>query len=69
MTASRWIKYLLSVVLGNGIYFALYPHLPAGARHRFNQVDIGILVDLWFCLLVYGLLELASLVRRWRDRT
>jgi hypothetical protein len=69
MTASRWIKYLVSVGLGNGVYFALYPHLPAAARHQFNRVDVGILVDLWFCLLVYGLLELTSLVRRWRDRT
>jgi hypothetical protein len=63
MTASRWVKYLLSVVLGNGLYFVLYPHLPAAARHQFNRVDLGIFVDLWFCLLVYGLLELVALLR------
>ncbi|MGH9405751.1 MAG: hypothetical protein ACRD3D_07950 [Terriglobia bacterium] len=54
----RWIKYLSAVVVGNILYFELSPFLPPRARHR-NLLDWGTFVDLWFCLLVYGVIELA----------
>ena len=54
----RWIKYLASVVLGNILYFKLCPFLPPAARHH-QVLDWGTLVDLWFCLFVYGNIELA----------
>jgi hypothetical protein len=66
MTASRWVKYLVSVVVGNILYFSFLPHLPPAARHHSNQPDVGIIVDLWFCLLVYGILELG--VTAWNRR-
>lgn len=65
-TAQRWIKSLLAVVLGNALYFSLSPHLPRAARHQPFQPDLGVLVDLWFCLFVYGLLELGGFLRRRR---
>jgi len=65
--AARWIKSLIAVVVGNALYFSLSPHLPPAARHQPFQLDVGILVDLWFCLCVYGLLELAALLRRRRS--
>lgn len=63
--AKRWIKYLVAIVMGNLIYFALTPYLPPGARHHPYRADIGLFVDLWFCVAVYGLIELLLfLVRR-----
>ena len=59
----KWIKYLVAILMGNGLYFALYPHLPPAARHRPFRLDLGTLVDFWFCLLVYGILELAAFLR------
>lgn len=56
----KWIKCLVAVLLGNALYFALYPHLPLTARHRSGRLDLGTVVDFWFCLLVYGLLELGA---------
>lgn len=62
--AQRWLKSFLAVMLGNGLYFSLSPHLPPAARHQPFEMDIGILVDLWFCLVVYGVLDLANLLHK-----
>ncbi|MBI1941085.1 MAG: hypothetical protein HYS33_06225 [Acidobacteria bacterium] len=63
-TTARWIKYLVAVVFGNALYFSLAPHLPPAARHEPFQIDLGVLVDFWLCLVVYGLIELAAYLRR-----
>lgn len=60
-SASRWIKYLAAVVIGNVLYLRLVRYLPPGARHH-QLVDWGTFVDLWFCVFVYGLIELALLL-------
>jgi hypothetical protein len=67
-TSARWIKSLIAVVLGNALYFSLAPHMPPAARHEPFQLDLGVLIDLWFCLVVYGLIELVVHTRRrwWR---
>jgi hypothetical protein len=57
------LQMLLAIILGNVVYFLLLPHLPPAARrHRF-QLDLGTIVDFWFCLVIYGLIRT---VRRWR---
>jgi hypothetical protein len=57
----KYLKYLLAILLGNGLYFALNPHLPPPARYDPSRIiDLGTVVDFWFCLLVYGLLELGA---------
>ncbi len=70
--SAKWAKYLLAIVLGNGLYFALNPHLPPPARYNASQfINLGTVVDFWFCLLVYGLLELGRFLqsrRRPQDR-
>jgi len=63
-TAQRWIKSLIAVLLGNGLYFSLSPYLPVSARHQPMRLDLGILVDFWFCLVVYGVLDLAQQFRQ-----
>ncbi len=62
-TAQRWIKSLVAILLGNGLYFAVSPHLPPAARHHTFRFDLGTLVDFWFCLLVYGILDLVAFFR------
>jgi hypothetical protein len=52
-----------AVVLGNVAYFILAPSLPTMARHRPLHLDLGMLVDFWFCLVAYGLIRTA---RKWR---
>jgi hypothetical protein len=45
---------LLSIVAGNILYFSLHGYLPEAAQHQPYLWDWGLLVDLWFCVAVYG---------------
>lgn len=67
-TAKRWIKYLIAIVAGNLIYLFTAPQLPPAARHHPYRADIGLFVDLWFCVAVYGLIELLVFLARRRGR-
>jgi hypothetical protein len=50
-------KTIVAVLGGNFVYYAiLYRRLPPRARHRRNQVDLGLVIDFWICLFIYGLL-------------
>jgi hypothetical protein len=60
---ANFLQALLAIVVGNVIYFYLVPSLPPAARHRPFHVDLGSVVDFWFCLVAYGLIRT---VRRWR---
>ena len=57
---TNWLKFLIAILLGNALYFSLAPRLPAAAQHHSWTVDLGTVVDFWFCLLVYGLMELGA---------
>ena len=63
-TPSKWLRYLLAIVLGNGLYFSLAPYFPLLAQHEPYQVDLGLVIDFWFCLGVYGMLESAAFLHR-----
>ncbi len=67
-TATRWMKYLAAILLGNALYFALSPYLPPSARHQSFRFDLGTIVDFWFCLFFYGVFELVSFLRNRRSR-
>jgi hypothetical protein len=56
------LEALLAVIVGNMAYFFLAPslHLP---RHRPFQLDWGLIVDFWFCVVAYGVIRTA---RRWK---
>ena len=61
MTPRRWIEYLVAILLGNGIYFAvLHPSLPAGLKHQPFQFDAGLVIDFVVCVLVYAAIRLGS---------
>ena len=63
------LKQLAAVVLGSLLYFfVLMPHLPPAARHEPYRLDLGLLIDAWICLVLYGLIELAIRWRRNRNR-
>jgi hypothetical protein len=60
-----FVQSLLAVLLGNAVYFLLMPSLPPAARHRLFQLDLGLLVDFWFCVVAFGLMKTAQW---WRHR-
>jgi len=43
---------------GNVIYFSVERFLPARGQHQLYQVDWGLAVDFWMCLLCYGVVRL-----------
>jgi len=57
------VQALLAVVLGNLVYFLLAPSLPPVAWHHPFRLDLGMMLDFWFCLVAYGLIRTA---RRWK---
>ncbi len=62
---SNFLKSLIAILIGNAVYFlVLSPHLPPSARHGINRIDLGLLVDFWVCVVVYGVIELT--LRAWR---
>jgi hypothetical protein len=62
---ANYLQSLLAVLLGNAAYYALMPSLPQAARHKLFQIDLGLLVDFWFCLVAFGLIRTAQW---WRHR-
>ena len=56
------LQALCAIILGNVAYFFLAKFLPL-PQHRPFQLDAGLLVDFWFCVVAYGLIRTA---RRWK---
>lgn len=59
----NFVQALAAVILGNVAYFLLAPTFPPVARHHPFHIDLGMLLDFWFCLVAYGLIRTA---RRWK---
>jgi hypothetical protein len=57
------VQALLAVVLGNVVYFLMAPSLPLVARHQPFRLDLGMVLDFWFCLVAYGVIRTA---RKWK---
>jgi hypothetical protein len=47
------------------MYFLVMPALPPAARHKLYRLDLGLLVDFWFCTVAFGLMKTAQW---WRHR-
>ena len=54
---SSFVHALIAVVGGNAAYFLLMPYLPPSARHVPFRIDVGLIVDFWFCLVVFGIVK------------
>lgn len=61
----NFVQSLLAVLLGNAAYYALMPSLSPAARHRLLHMDLGLVVDFWFCVVAFGLIRTAQW---WRHR-
>ena len=53
----NFVQSLIAVLAGNLVYFLLMPHLPPAARHIPPRLDLGVLVDFWFCLVFLGAIK------------
>lgn len=58
------LQALLAIILGNVVYFLLWPTLPPVARHHPFHLDLGVILDFCFCLVIYSFIRTAA--RRWR---
>jgi hypothetical protein len=61
---ANFLQALAAVLAGNAIYFLLMPYLPAAARHVPTRIDVGMLVDFWICLVVFGAIKTVAGRRR-----
>lgn len=62
---SNFAKSFVAVFTGNVIYFfLLMPILPRIGQHTPFHLDLGLLLDFWICLVIYGFLELISRRKR-----
>jgi len=57
MKQNFW-RSLVAVVAGNAIYFSLMRYLPPRGQHTPFQIDWGLAVDFWVCLVCYGLVRM-----------
>ena len=53
----NFVDSLIAVVAGNAVYFLLMPPLPESARHISPHLDLGLVVDFWFCLVMLGIVK------------
>ena len=50
-------KALLSILVGNLIYFWANPRLPYAMQHQPNSIDYGLGVDFLVCVVVYVIID------------
>jgi len=58
--AANFVQSLAAVLAGNAAYFLLTPFLPIAARHVPFQIDLGLVVDGFLCLVAWGIIKTAS---------
>jgi hypothetical protein len=57
LAVANFVQALVAVLAGNVLYFLLVPHLPPPARHVPPRLDLGMLVDFWICLVIFGAIK------------
>ena len=67
-TVANFVHALVAVLAGNAAYFLLMKYLPPRARHVPFQIDLGLVVDFWLCLVVFGLIKTVAGRRRDSNR-
>jgi len=56
-SVKNFAQALIAVLAGNIVYFLLMPRLPVRARHVPLRLDLGLVVDFFFCLVVFGMIK------------
>ena len=51
----QWLRSLIAILIGNGLYYAVTDFLPPAARHQPFEFDWGLAVDFWMCVAVFGI--------------
>ena len=64
-STANFLQALAAVVAGNALYFFVERYLPASARHALFKIDLGMVVDFWFCLVVFGVIKT---IAGWKSR-
>ncbi len=64
----NFLKSLAAVLAGNAIYFIIMPHLPAAAQHQYDHLDLGLVIDFWICVVIYGVISTVQFLRRGTKR-
>ncbi len=57
---NNFLHALIAVVVGNILYFLVVPYLPPAAHHVARRMDLGMVVDFWFCLVVLGIVKMVA---------
>jgi hypothetical protein len=57
LAVANFVQALVAVVAGNLLYFLVAPHLPPAAQHVPPRVDLGMLIDFWICLVIFGAIK------------
>jgi len=65
-SAANFLHALVAVLAGNAAYFLVEKYLPVRARHVVFKLDLGMVVDFWFCLVAFGIVKT---VANWRRDT
>ncbi len=63
-SVTNFVHSLIAVLAGNAAYFLLIPYLPLRARHVPFRIDLGLVVDCWFCLVAFGIVKAISRRKR-----
>lgn len=63
-STANFFHALIAVLAGNAIYFLLEKYMPARARHAPMKIDLGMVIDFWFCLVVFGIIKTIAGRRR-----
>jgi hypothetical protein len=56
----NFLHALVAVLGGNALYFGLARFLPPRAQHVAFRFDMGMVVDFWFCLVVFGVVKMLA---------
>jgi hypothetical protein len=56
-SGTNFVHALVGVLGGNAVYFLLERYLPISARHQPFKFDLGMIIDFWFCLVVFGIVK------------
>jgi hypothetical protein len=63
-STANFLHALVAVLVGNAIYFVLEKYMPMRAHHVPMRIDLGMLVDFWFCLVVFGIIKTVAARKR-----
>jgi hypothetical protein len=60
----KFTKIVLAVIGGNALYYSFEDHLPDIFHHKIFSWDWGLLLDFWFCVFLWAILDFLARFRR-----